>query len=186
MVNSKVVAALLLCAGALGTRAAADPGMTWTAESAWLAANPAVLYDTVQHAYDKELGVTVGTVTVKGGVRRWVLHAVLDKHDVVTEETYTFARGGSLPSLEQGNRAADSLVRRMYGDEAVGTEYASASLIATVPIYGDPGKELFYAVNDGKFGFMLDPYEVVVFRGSELGVRIQQAKYCSTHKECGE
>ncbi len=186
MGSCKALAAVLLLAAALCARADADPGMTWTQERAWLASNPFVLWQTIQHGYDKDLGVSVGTADVKGGIRRWTLHAVLDKHDVVTEETYTFAKGGSTPSLQSGNRASEALMRRMYQGEAVADEYATARLVATVPIYNDPGQEQFFALKGGKFGFMLDPYEVVVFRASELSVRIDQAKYCSTHKECGE
>ncbi|HTU80583.1 MAG TPA: hypothetical protein VMF61_00545 [Candidatus Acidoferrales bacterium] len=174
------------CALAPAIRADADPGMGWSQERAWLAANPFVLWKTISHGFDKSLGVSVGTANVKGGKRNWILHAVLNKHDVVTEETYTFAKGGSTPSLEHGNRASTILVRRMYEGEDVATEFAKARLVATVPIYDDPGHERFYAVKNGKFGFMLDPYEVVVFRAGELNVRIDQAKYCSTHKQCGE
>ena len=172
------------CIAALSARAWADPGMTWSQERAWLASNTHVFFETINRAYDKDLGVTVGTANVKGGPRNWILHAVLTKSDVVSEETYTFSKGGSVMSLEQGNRASQALIRRMYVGSPVLDEYLNASLVTTVPIYGEQGKEEFFAVKDGKFGFMLDPYEVTIFRNSELQERIKQAQYCANHKGC--
>jgi hypothetical protein len=174
-----------ICFAMLGGRAGADPGMTWTQEHAWLITNGFVYWQTIAKAYDKSVGVTVGTATIRGAHAQWIIHAVLDKNDVVTEETYTIAKGGETPSLQWGNRGAQILIRRMYAGTTIADEYLNGSLVASVPIYNDSGKEDFYAVKGGKFGFMLDPYEVVIFRNSELGIRIKQARYCSTHKECG-
>lgn len=177
----------LLATGAFcAAPAQADPGMTWTQERAWLASSPFVVFDTITKAYDSTLQSNTGIATIKGGVRRWQLHAILTTKDVVSEETYTFAKGGSVTSLQSGNRASQVLIKRMYGGEAIANEYANARQVASVQIYGDPGKEQFFAARGGKFGFMLDPYEVTIFRASELQERIKEAKYCSTHKECGE
>ena len=186
MVNCKAVAAALaLALAALCARADADPGMTWTQERAWLASNDFVNWRTIDKGYDKAAGVTVGTATIPGIANKdWVVHAVLDKNDVVTEETYTFA--STAESSQWDARTEKILVARMYGATPLADEYASAAQVATVAIYNDPGKEEFYAAQGGKYGFMVDPYEFVVFRASELDERIKQAQYCSTHKECGE
>lgn len=187
MANCKILAVVAICMAAFCARADADPGMSWTQERAWLASNQYVDWHSIDKGLDKNAGVTVGTASINGlKGATWIVHAVLDKNDVVTEETYTIARSADAPAVQWGNRMENVLIDRMYGGTVVANEYAGGHEIATVPIYNDPGKEQFFAMTGGKFGFMLDPYEVVVFRAGELDERIKQAQYCSTHKECGE
>lgn len=175
------VAAALGAALLYALPASAAPGMTWAEERAWLQGNRAVDAATIQHGFDSDLNVNVATADLKTG-RKWKLRVILTRADVVTEETFSPAKG-EMATLEEGNRASQRLLRRMYGAQSeVVREFASASQVAVVPVKG--GNQQFFALKGGQYGFMLDAEEVVIFRAGELNERISQAKYCSTHPEC--
>ena len=167
------------------TSAFAAPGMTWAQEKAWLVQNPGVQSGSVHHGYDADLGVNTGLARVQALRRWWTVHVTLTHGDVVTEESFTPDKGGGAIRT-QGGPVVAALFDSMYGGSAVASEYANASLVVSVPMNGSNASQQFFAAKNGKYGFMLDPYEIVVFRSSELQQRIKRAKYCSTHSECGE
>lgn len=180
----RIAAIVALAGAALTARAWADPGMTWTQEQAWLNSKTVVVTN-VKHGYDSSLGVNTGSANVQVGQRQWSMAITLTRDDVVTEEIFSPPNGSKNLALENGSRAEQRLIRKMYGQSGVATEFASAVMVATVQLNGETGEQKFFAVTNGQYGFMLDPYELVVFRNSELNARIKRAQYCSTHTGCG-
>ncbi len=167
----RCVVALLSLAALTATQAWAMPGMSASAEVAWLKSNAAVVKGSVAHGIAPGAQIEMVFAKVRAGGKTWAFNATFAGNHTIGDESF-LTLDGIKPANEPG--AVVALIRAFYGSSGAG-EWADARQVAVVPNQGGLVASSYYAAKGGKLAFELNAQELTVFSATDLAARISQS-----------